>query len=120
MRQGTNNRAIVEGTMAGIRFAQAVGTDRIYARIHYLARRAHARASRLPYIQTMAPKDDRLYAGLVALEFKKDSSAVWQESAKRRIFISGGQHVRISTHIHTRPSDIDELFDLIESKMGKA
>lgn len=120
MRYGTNNRAIVEGMLAGLRFAQAVGTDRIYTRIHQLARRTYERAARLPYIQSLTPNDDRMFAALVGIEFKRDSTAVWQEASRRKIFVSGGQHVRLSSHIHTRPQDIDELFDIIESKMGKA
>ncbi len=120
MRQGTNNRAIVEGMLAGLRFAQEVGPERIYTRIHQLARRAYERAARVPSIELLTPNDDRMFASLLCIRFKKDSSAVWQETGKRKIFVSGGQQVRISTHIHTRPSDIDELFDIIEAKMGKA
>jgi hypothetical protein len=45
---------------------------------------------------------------------------VWAETNKRKIFVSAGQRVRLSSHIHTRPSDIDALFDIIEEKMGKA
>ncbi len=120
MRQGTNNRAIFEGMIAGLRFAQAVGPDRIYTRIHHLSRRTYARAAKLPYIELLTPDDDRMFASLVCIKFKKDAGAVWQETAKRKIFVSGGQQVRISTHIHTRPSDIDDLFDIIEDKMGKA
>ncbi|HVO99613.1 MAG TPA: aminotransferase class V-fold PLP-dependent enzyme [Bryobacteraceae bacterium] len=119
MRQGTNNRAIFEGMIAGLRFAQSIGPDRIYARIHQLARRTYERAARLPYIESLTPNDDRMFAALVGIRFKKDSSAVWQETGKRKIFVSGGQQMRLSSHIHTRPSDIDELFDIIESKMGK-
>jgi isopenicillin-N epimerase len=120
MKQGTNSRAIFEGMMAGLHFAQAVGPDRIYARIHQLARRTYERAARLPYIQLLTPNDDRMFASLVGIEFKKDASAVWQEAAKRKIFVSAGKRVRLSSHIHTRPADIDQLFDLIEEKMGKA
>jgi isopenicillin-N epimerase len=120
MRQGTNNRAVFEGMMAGLRFAQAVGPDRIYTRIHQLARRTYERAARLPYIELLTPNDDRMFAALVCIKFKKDAGAVWQETAKRKIFVSGGQQVRLSSHIHTRPSDIDQLFDIIEAKMGKA
>jgi isopenicillin-N epimerase len=120
MRQGTNNRAVFEGMMAGLRFAQAVGPDRIYTRIHQLARRTYERAARLPYVELLTSNDDRMFAGLVCIRFKKDSGAVWQETAKQKIFVSGGQQVRLSSHIHTRPSDIDQLFDIIEAKMGKA
>src|SRR5580698_2253033 len=120
MRQGTNNRAIFEGMIAGLRFAQAVGPDRIYARIHHLARHMYERAARLPYIELLTPNDDRMFASLVCIKFKKDAGAVWQETSKQKIFVSGGQQVRLSSHIHTRPSDIDQLFDIIEAKMGKA
>jgi selenocysteine lyase/cysteine desulfurase len=120
MRQGTNNRAIFQGMIAGLRFAQAVGPDRIYARIHQMARYTYARAAKLPYIELLTANDDRMFAGLVAIKFKKDSGAVWPEVSKQKIFVSGGPQVRLSSHIHTRPSDIDQLFDIIESKMGKA
>ena len=120
MRQGTNNRAIFEGMIAGLRFNQAVGSDRIYARIHHLARHTYERAAKLPYIELLTPNDDRMFAAIVCIKFKKDSAAVWQEASKQNIFVSGGQQVRLSSHIHTRPADIDQLFDIIENKMGKA
>lgn len=120
MRQGTNNRAIFEGMIAGLRFAQAVGPERIYARIHHLARHMYERAAKVPSIELLTPNDDRMFAALVCIKFKKDATAVWQETEKRKIFVSGGQQVRLSSHIHTRPSDIDRLFDIIEDKMGKA
>src|SRR5580658_2187894 len=120
MRQGTNNRAIFEGMIAGLRFAQAVGHERIHSRIHQLARHAYDRAHRLPYIELLTPNDDRMFGSLVAIRFKVDSKPVWEETARRKIFVSGGQQVRLSSHIHTRPSDIDQLFDIIEAKMGKA
>ena len=85
-----------------------------------LARHTFERARALPYIELLTPDDDRMFAALVAISFKKDATAVWQETSKRRIFVSGGQRVRLSSHIHTRPADIDQLFDIIEEKLGKA
>lgn len=120
MMQGTNNRAIFEGMLAGIRFARQIGTERIYARIHQLARMAFERARALPYIEMATGEDDRLYAGLVTIRFRKDSAAVWQSANQKRIFVSGGQQVRLSTHIHTRPSDLEMLFGIIEEKLGRA
>lgn len=120
MRMGTNNRALFEGMLAGIKFAHAIGPERIYARIHQLARRTFERARALPYIELLTPDDDRMFAALVGISFKKDASAVWQETAKQRIFVSGGQRMRLSSHIHTRPSDIDQFFDIVEAKLGKA
>jgi selenocysteine lyase/cysteine desulfurase len=120
MRMCTNNRAIFEGMIAGLRFADSIGHDRIQTRIHQLARHAFDRARRLPYIELLTPDDDRMFASLVAIRFKVDSKAVWEEAAKRKIFVSGGQQVRLSAHIHTRPGDIDQLFDVIEEKLGPA
>ena len=120
MRMGTNNRAIFEGMIAGLHFAQSIGHPRIQARIHQLARHVYDRAHRLPYIELLTPNDDRLFGSLVTVRFKVDSKAVWEETARQKIFISGGPQVRISAHIHTRPKDIDQLFDVIESKLGRA
>ena len=120
MRMGTNNRAIFEGMIAGLRFAKSIGHERIHTRIHQLARHTYDRAHKLPYIDLLTPNDDQMFGSLVAIRFKVDSKAVWEETARRKIFVSGGQQVRLSSHIHTRPSDIDQLFDVIEEKLGKA
>jgi isopenicillin-N epimerase len=120
MRMGTNNRAIFEGMIAGLHFAQAIGHDRIHTRIHQLARRTLERARALPYIELLTPDDDRMFAALVGIRFKKDPKPVWEECAKRKIFVSAGERVRLSSHIHTRPADIDQLFDIIQEKLGRA
>jgi selenocysteine lyase/cysteine desulfurase len=119
MRLGTNNRAILEGMMAGLEFGRAIGNEAIYARIKQLGRRVRDRAARLPYIELLTPDDDRMFAGLVTLRFKKDAKAVWEEMARRRIWTLQGEQVRVSTHIHTRPEDIDQWFDIVESHLGK-
>ena len=46
MMVGTNNRAIVEGTVAGVRFIESLGADKICHRIHELARYVRKRACR--------------------------------------------------------------------------
>jgi selenocysteine lyase/cysteine desulfurase len=120
MRMGTNNRAIFEGLIAGLRFGQAIGHERIYTRIHQLARRIRDRAAKIPALDLLTPDDDRMYAALVSIRFKKDPAPVWEETKKRKIFITTGERVRISAHIHTRPRDIDEFFDIVEAKVGRA
>jgi selenocysteine lyase/cysteine desulfurase len=118
MRLGTNNRAILEGMMAGLEFGRAIGHQRIYRRIHELARRARARAARLPYLELLTPDDDRMYGGLVTVRFHRDARPVWTEMRKRRIWTLEGQQVRLSTHIHTRPEDIDLWFNIVEEKLS--
>jgi len=58
MRFGTNNRAIIEGFMGGLHFAQQIGPERIYQRIHDLAKNTYARARALPYTEMLTPEDD--------------------------------------------------------------
>ena len=38
MQMGTNNRAIFEGMVAGVKFANSIGPERIFTRIHALAK----------------------------------------------------------------------------------
>lgn len=118
MRLGTNNRAIVEGTMAGLRFGREIGHDRIYARIHQLARLTYERASALPYVKMITPNHDQMFGGLVTIEFTKDPAKVWQLCNQKKIFSQQSQRIRLSTHIHTRPSDIETFFDCVKKALG--
>jgi len=115
MRVGTNNRAIFEGMMAGRRFAERIGPDTIHARMHQLARDTYQRARELPYVELLTPEDDRMYASLVTFRLKlKDPSKLWKLCDERRIWTTKGNPLRIATHIHTRPSDLDLFFQTLE------
>jgi len=115
MRLGTNNRAMIEGMIAGVRFAKAIGVERIYSRIHALARMAREKAQALPYLQLLTPGNDTMYGGLVAFHMQGvDLNRLMPLCQKRRIWILRNQRLRLSTHIHTRPSDIDLFFETLE------
>jgi isopenicillin-N epimerase len=116
MQVGTNERALFEGLLAGKRFAEQIGPERIYARIHQLARQVRAQAAARPYLRLLTPADDRLYAAMVAFRLPAELAArVKRRCAERKIWISGGEDsIRISTHIHTRPSDIDAFFAVMD------
>jgi len=111
---GTNNRAIFEGMLAGVRFANAIGPERIYGRIHDLAQAARKKAAEAG-LPLNTPDDDRMYGSLVSIE----KAGVNREKfaklcSQRRIWVVGpGPRMRVSTHIHTRPQDIDVLFETI-------
>lgn len=115
MNIGTNNRAIMEGMIAGLRFFRQVGPERIYARTHQLARMAFAKAKASPYVDLITADDDRLFGALVCIRMKsKDRlDKLAQLQKQRKIWTSGLEQVRISTHIHTRPSDLDLYFETI-------
>ena len=115
MMMGTNNRAIFQGMMAGLAFANAIGAERIYQRIHELSRISYARASKLPYVKMVTPDDDRMFGSLVSFQLNPEHGTRFAEAcAKKRIWITGAERQRIAAHIHTRPADIDTYFEILE------
>ena len=121
MKVGTNNRAIFEGMIAGIRFGNEIGWPRIHERIHSLARIARARAAALPYVKLLTPDNDALYGSLISIDLdKKIADPFMAECLRRRIWIVRGTRIRVSAHIHTRPRDIDAFFGTLEEVAKKA
>jgi len=119
MMVGTNNRAVFDGMLEGLRFHKAIGSDRIYGRIHHLAKMVYERASNNSHTELLTPSDDRLYGSLATFRFKSKNTAAFQALCKkRRMWIIGGDKLRVSSHIHTRPSDIDLLFSTIDETMA--
>jgi selenocysteine lyase/cysteine desulfurase len=118
MRFGTNDRSLMEGLVAGIRFSQEVGAERIYKRIHQLSRTAFERARALPYVEMMTPAGDWAYGGLVSIQFKKDPARLWALCHQRKIWVMPVDRMRLSTHIHTRPSDLDLFFETVRQALG--
>jgi isopenicillin-N epimerase len=121
MKVGTNNRAIFEGMMAGLRFHRQIGPQRIYARMQQLSEQAIARAKRSPHMTLLTPEDPRMYSSLVTVKFKTDQlQPLAKALGRKRIWIWSSQQVRLSHHIHTRPQDIDLYFDTVEEVMGRS
>lgn len=116
---GTNNRTIFEGMIAGVRFANGIGPERIHARAHQLARSVYAKARAVPYIEMITPEDDRMYGSLVTFRFVgKDPAPFFDACKKKRIWTTGGSPLRVSTHIHTRPEDIEAMFATMKETLG--
>jgi len=116
MRFGTNNRAIIEGMIAGLDFAEALGPEAIYTRIHDLAKYVYTRASELPYIDMLTPADDGMYGSLVTVSLTLDDrqlSRLWALCDERLIWTTRNPRLRISSHVHTRRTDIDIFFDTL-------
>jgi selenocysteine lyase/cysteine desulfurase len=116
MRFGTNNRAIIEGFMAGLHFAEEIGAERIFARIHELAKDAYSRARALPYTEMLSPEDDSMYGSLVTFRLHlpdEKLNRLWQLCDERLIWTTENRQLRLSTHIHTRPSDLDLFFETL-------
>lgn len=115
MMVGTNNRAVIEGLMAGLRFHKALGSERVCGRIHQLARTVYERARKQSDLEMLSAEDDRLYGGLVTFRLSAELFQKFQALCnKKRIWIVGSQRQRVATHIHTRPRDIDLYFQTLE------
>ena len=116
MRFGTNNRAIIEGFMAGLHFAAEIGHRRIHERIHALAVDTYRRAVELPYVEMLSPADDGMYGSLVTIRIDLPDAKLarlWRLCEERLIWTTGNPRLRISTHIHTRPADLDLFFETL-------
>ena len=114
MLVGTNNRAVFEGMMAGLQFAKDIGPERIMKRMHQLARMVRDRAAKEPSLRVLTPDDDRLFGCMVSLQLQPEHAKRFAALCKeRRMWALAGERFRVSTHIHTRPADIDALFQAI-------
>lgn len=120
MKVGTNNRAITVGMMAGLRFLKSLGPENVYARIHELAKRNYRMAASRPYLEILSGADDRLYGALVTISFRGAKlDDLWRTARERRIWVYGAEQLRLSTHIHTRPQDLDAFYTLVDEVIGK-
>ena len=76
----------------------------------------YERARALPYVEMLSPEDDRMYGSLVTLEIKlpeEKLARLWQLCDERLIWTTSNPRLRVSTHIHTRESDIDLFFETL-------
>ncbi len=120
MSVGTNNRALIEGLLAGLRFLKQLGPERVWTRIHQLSRRAFEQARELPGVRMLTPGDDRMFAGMVSFELKSPAwPAILKTLEAKRVWHLAGERTRISTHIHTRPGDIDEFFEIVRAGLAR-
>ena len=114
MQVGTNNRAVFEGFAAGLRFLKQLGPERVYGRIHQLARLCYQKAHSVDGLELLTPDDDRMFGSMVTFRLGADAIKKSNEMCRaKRIWIYPGERTRVSTHIHTRPEDLDVFFDII-------
>jgi selenocysteine lyase/cysteine desulfurase len=92
----------------------------VYSRIHELAREVYRKAAARSYLELYTPENEAMYGALVSSRPKvKDLTPLFEACSKRRIWILQGSRLRISTHVHTRRSDIDALFEVMDRLYGK-
>jgi selenocysteine lyase/cysteine desulfurase len=90
--------------------------------MHQLARMAREKAAATPYMELLTPPDDRMYGSLVTFQMKgktdEQLKPVGDIFQKNKVWTLWGQRVRLSVHIHTRPSDVDLFFNTVHEVLG--
>jgi selenocysteine lyase/cysteine desulfurase len=119
MKIGTQNKVTIVGMLAGLRFLRELGAEAIYARIHQLARRNYEMARQRSYVQVLSSEDHTLYGALTCVDFgERDISKMWAALRAKRVWTLTSQKVRISTHIHTRPEDLEAFWTTADSVLA--
>jgi isopenicillin-N epimerase len=122
---GTSNLSVMVGLKAALDFHKEIGSERIYARMHALAKQVRDRVARYPRVKIVNASADEFYGGLVSFEpvppvpvgattggLKK----IADECAARNIRIAGGpERIRIATHIFTQPTELNAFYDALDA-----
>lgn len=115
MMIGTNNRAIIDGMMAGLRLFREIGEEAIYARQRQLSRRIVERVLERPYVELVTPNDERMFRAMVSIHFKEtELTRLFAAMKEAGIYVIGGPRSRLSANVYSRPSDIDAFFDVCD------
>jgi isopenicillin-N epimerase len=113
---GTSNLSVLVGLKAALDFFQQLGPERIYTRLHDLAKRVRDRIQSYPQLRLANASGEAFFAGLVSFEpVKGDLQRVVRECAARNIRVAGGgERLRIATHIFTQPTELQAFFDAVD------
>jgi isopenicillin-N epimerase len=115
MMVGTNNRAIFEGMMAGLRFLKQLGEATICARLQHLASMTIRLAKQRDYLDLISSDDPRFYQAMAKIRFKTENVQPALDALKKhKIVFLGGREIRLSAHVHTRPSDLEKFFAICD------
>lgn len=116
---GTANESLVAGLDAAVQFHQHIGREAIETRSRALATMLHDGLSRIRGVTIVSPQVATLRSAMVA--FTKDNETATQLQGRlgaagirtRRIAESGLEYLRLSTHIHVLPKDLERVVQLI-------
>jgi len=113
---GTSNLSVMVGLKAALDFHKALGPERVYARIHELAKRLRDKLKEYPRLRLANASAEAFYAGLVSFEpVKGDLKGVLAELAARNVRVAGGpDRIRVATHIFTQSTELNTFLDAVD------
>jgi len=118
---GTFDESRMAGLLAAVEFLNAVGMERIEARVRHLRARLEEGIRSLPGVTVATPLSEELKAGMVAFSLEGVDSLELQRHLARvasvRTRVIGEYDygwMRLSTHLYNLPGEVDRAVDLLE------
>jgi selenocysteine lyase/cysteine desulfurase len=122
---GTLDESRLAGLDAALRFQQAIGRDRIAARVRELRHRLRAGLAANPRVRIVSPEDDELCAGMVSFELDGVPSIELQRRLEQKANVRTrviGEYdygwMRLSAHIYNTTDEIDRVVQMIAEEKG--
>lgn len=119
---GTMDASRLAGLAAAVTFLQAVGMDRVEARVRHLRGLLRAGLDEVPGVEVATPAAEDLCAGMVAFRLhgveSLDLQAHLSRTAKVRTRVVseyGYGWMRLSTHVYNLPGEIHTVLELLDA-----
>jgi isopenicillin-N epimerase len=125
---GTFDESRMAGLLAALRFHQALGPDRAYARARSLRERLYDALTQVRGVHRMSTRDPSLVAGMVsfkvdgidALELQRRLARRPEKVRTRVISEFDLGWMRLSPHIYNSPEEVDRIVELIGEEARRA
>ena len=124
---GTTNFAAFLTIPAALDFHDSVGRAHKAARVRYLRDRWVNAVRELPQVQVLTPEDSRMSAGITSFRLRGQTSAADNDRivntlltrhgifTRRSPGVDGGDCVRVTPALYTRPADVDRLAEAVRT-----
>jgi selenocysteine lyase/cysteine desulfurase len=117
---GTFDESRMAGLLAAVEFLQAIGMERVEARVRYLRRLLQDGLEEIPGVFVTTPGAEELATGMVAFRMEGVDSLDLQahlartERVRTRVISEYGHGtMRLSTHIYNRPDELHRVLGLL-------
>ena len=118
---GTVDESRLAGLLSSSEFLQALGMDRVEARVRHLRGLLEDGLREIDRVQVVTPADEELKGGIVSFSLEGVESADLQRHLSRvasvRTRVIGEYDygwMRLSTHVYNVPSEIERVLELVD------